>query len=168
MQVKDSIPGVRKELPAALLAGVVREPLLLPVEWCVAVWGSEGVREGRERREESFPLEPLPAVSKEKSVTRVCVCVCMCVCVHVCMHVCVCVCAHACVCVSVDEGKNVNLANQISNSTNFSSDRPSMNFRNKTCRIEMPGIRANAGYSTDPSLSPPLENQTSYTEQEVN
>jgi len=32
MQVRDIIPGVRKELPAALLAGVVREPLLLPVE----------------------------------------------------------------------------------------------------------------------------------------
>jgi len=31
----------------------------------------------------------------------------------------------------------------------------------------MPGIRANAGYSPDPSLSPPLENQTSYTEQEI-
>jgi len=86
MQVRDSIPGVRKELPAALLAGVVREPLLLPVEWCVAVWGSEGVREGRERREESFPLEPLPAASKEKSVT--CVYVHVYVCVYVCMHVC--------------------------------------------------------------------------------
>ena len=73
------IPGVRKELPAALLFGVVREPLLFPAEWFVAVWGSEGVREGRERREESFPLEPLPGVSKEKSVC-VCMCVCRCVC----------------------------------------------------------------------------------------
>jgi len=31
----------------------------------------------------------------------------------------------------------------------------------------MPGIRANAGYSPAPALFPPLENQTSYTEQEI-
>ena len=63
----DGVPGVRKELPAALLAGVVRALCLPLVEERVTVQGCEGVREGRDRREESFPPTPLPGVGREKS-----------------------------------------------------------------------------------------------------
>lgn len=63
---------MRKELSAALLAGVVRVLCLPLVEERVTVGGSEGVREGRDRREESFPPTPLPGVGKEKSAANSC------------------------------------------------------------------------------------------------